>query len=904
MGITEEKYRQLYNKYSSIASTKTPFQISDNILTPTMGEMLEEDLSYEALLQISGENENPIDTAYYLDPPFTTTLGYDKDLDAMLVEAPVALEKWNEKDISWAWNKFDGDTLYYRVSEVNAGTGPINLSSGSFSDFKEYFNINAKAKNSDSSKFGVRFVGMNCPEIPHFEAMAISEDGLNNRLEIKTIGEIKNNSNYHYWKFPTSNKYDFEQTYTQRDDKEKALFLKTVSNGETTYNEVIRHKGADKNFEPAKNNKTLPSSYKQLKDKGYFLPADPELKVEEALLIVAVDESTKGGITDGYKAQKALKEKLEASKYETTMVLDLKTLTQSTEFEKLGFTLYSPFYLQEYAAMLANAMKQSKSDVVLSGYNYNAYGVDIYGRYLSAIYTKDKSDRWINLNKYVISQSKQTVVLPDYTGHPELANKNLTDAFNLWSYDFNRYLWLDSYEELTEKSYQKRMKLHEDLSGLKVCKMRSNTVLIGDTLMLIPPTNIRNITQTTYEKTPLLRSKGQITKGGNHNESILELTLYFAGDHGINGIPHKETLPSGEEVTYYMNGLRSLIAQFKLTPFLPIESEYINDVLNIEAVSLLNIQVTTVPDYPKMLQAVLTLREFNYRMFMPDLPLGIEDDTEAASNALRYYYQRLLLAGETLDKLDYNSPEYNEYLYRGVTSLKPTNLCDSNVSFYIPDIDLLDEALQRKKDKDEAIVDFKAIELSQDTRTYAKKLGDVKKYLEPALENAKIAFEEGLKTRLKDLYVHKQAKSYSTTTYASYLGGRSRLDCRGIENPINEFCKPIHDVIERDFMKTGLFSNVKTVESSIKVKGTSTNEQDGETLIWTTKAKIANINEIPESEKSALREFMSINLDTNKSQILKDDCLEVNVYINADSEGNVLSVSYSSDLLEKILDNL
>ena len=59
--------------------------------------MLEEDLSYEALLQISGDTD-PTKTAYYLDPPFTTTLGYDSDLDAMLVEAPVAKELWNDKN--------------------------------------------------------------------------------------------------------------------------------------------------------------------------------------------------------------------------------------------------------------------------------------------------------------------------------------------------------------------------------------------------------------------------------------------------------------------------------------------------------------------------------------------------------------------------------------------------------------------------------------------------------------------------------------------------------------------------------------------------------------------------------------------------------------------------------------
>lgn len=921
MSTRKQQYEQLYSKYVKMASTKTAFQISDNILTPTMGEMIEEDLSYDSIMQITGESvESTTKAAYYLDPPFTENLGYDKDLDAMLVEAPIKISTYNGKEVMWSWGQYDGDTLYFDVSKVNSGTNPLELSEGTYKNFEEYFKTNAKVALDKDASMGVRFVGMNCAEIPHFGKTIIKDTNLKNRIVKKKIGEIKNNSNYVYWKYPTDNKYDFDQTYTERDDNEEAIFLKTVADGKTLYNELVKNKGVEQNFEPKVGGKISEnfSDKAYLESSGYTLPRENDEKGVIPFLIVSQDDTTKNSIKDGYKAQKAIKERLAKSGNKTTLVLDLKTLAQGTKFEQLGFALYSPYFASEYISTLLKGIMQESSEVRLSGYSYSGYGIDTYGRYLAAAYVKTEDGNWINLNKYVISNTEQTVVNPDYTGHPELANKNLTDAFNLWSYDFNRYLWLDSFEELTEKSYEARIRLHEDLSGLKFCNIRSNSLLIGDTLMLIPPTNIRNITQTNYEKTPLLRSKGQITKGGNHNESILELTLYFAGDHGINGIPYKVELPSGEQTTYYMNGLRSLIAQFKLAPFLPIENEYINDVLNIEAVSLLNLQVTTVPDYPHMLQAVLTLREFNYRMFMPDLPIGIEAQTELSQKTLaetnpifakafqwevfRYYYQRQLLAGETIHKLEYNSQEYNSYLYRGVTALKPTTLCDSNISFYIPDIDWLDKALTMKKDKDDAVVDFNKIELTQNTRNFAKTIGESLDSIFAASSDATEEYNKGLGN---GKWLDKMMLTLKTNygTWKNYLDGHTRLSVKGC-HPILDLYVPIHNAIEKKLLSTGLFTEVRGTETVKDIKDPNTNQNDGKTLTWTINAKLGNISSLSTQELSSLKEFIGINLDTEKSDILKDNSLSIKIHINFDKNGKAINTVYDDDLFNAIAKNL
>ena len=51
--------------------------------------------------------------------------------------------------------------------------------------------------------------------------------------------------------------------------------------------------------------------------------------------------------------------------------------------------------------------------------------------------------------------------------------------------------------------------------------------MIGDTLMLIPPESIRNVTQLSYERIPVMRSKGTMAKDKDNAQQLLEITLYF-----------------------------------------------------------------------------------------------------------------------------------------------------------------------------------------------------------------------------------------------------------------------------------------------------------------------------------------------------------------------------------------
>lgn len=244
--------------------------------------------------------------------------------------------------------------------------------------------------------------------------------------------------------------------------------------------------------------------------------------------------------------------------------------------------------------------------------------------------------------------------------------------------------------------------------------MKDCTVMLGDCLFLIPPQSIRNVNNIDYERVPVIRGKGTMTKNKANREQLLEIDFYFYGSAGINGIPYEATLPNGDNITYYMNGLRALISQFKLCPFLPIENTYINEVLSVETVALVNLALSTVDGFPKLLKATLTLRDFNYTVYMPDLPVsyyGNEENLAAlgqgAANQVfaksiewelfRYYYQRALIHGEELSQYDFNSFDYSDCFYSHKNLFQPNDLIDNYIEFYIPDEDWLKSALQYKK---------------------------------------------------------------------------------------------------------------------------------------------------------------------------------------------------------------
>ena len=178
---------------------------------------------------------------------------------------------------------------------------------------------------------------------------------------------------------------------------------------------------------------------------------------------------------------------------------------------------------------------------------------------------------------------------------------------------------------------------------------------IGDCQFFIPPLFIRVNNATPTKRVPTLRQRESISVNSGYSNRDIEISLWFNDLEQINGLEVANG-PDGE--TYYMDGLRSLISQFKKTPFLPIVNEMLNGIHNIYAVTLLTITANTVPDLPGCIQVKLTMKEFNAQPF-----IGVPTpalDMMYCWPLFRWFYQQPLLEGKNLSKYKYPKISTNE----------------------------------------------------------------------------------------------------------------------------------------------------------------------------------------------------------------------------------------------------
>ena len=719
----------ILKKYKDMANTRDDFNTINpsNFMLPTMGEMVQEDLMSEILAQFEDgdatgdlKNQDILDRAYYTEAPFSLQPGYHPAEAAFILRAR-ALAKLNDP-LTWELNRYDGDTTGYNVSDIDDGNAPFTFNDGNtYSSFKEYYK-----KIKGSSTLTIRHAGINAPEIPHLEIqpVPVKSISLGKTIIEMTFKEMKDlmrqNNTVNYLKYPTNKE---KTEVIPRKDDEKVKLLRTIGeDGKYIYSEILRK--ADDKWIPDKN-----AEY-------------------EYYVIVNKDESEKNTVIAGYKAQATI-QKMLSSAQEIVIMVDANQITAQKQMP-YPMSFNSIYYYNKTINYLLEQWKKSYRDLPSTNYSYSPYGADAYTRSLGAIYikgarTEDGESPWINLNKYIVTAVEGIETNPDYNDSPELKEmKNgMSEAFELWSYDKDNLEWLDSFNKLANKQYQQRIELHKRLSGIDFTQERNCALLIGDTMMLVPPESIRNVTQVNYERLPNMRSKGTMAKQMGQNEHMLEITLYFYGDVGINGIDYTYISPNGTELNYKMNGLRSLLAQFKVAPYLPIENGYINDVLGIEAVTLMNLHTETVKGFPRLLKVVLSLREFNYRTFMPDIPVDdIYGETSEGQlsqlnplfakcfnwELFRYYYQRAIMAGEDLSNLEFASYDYNLQYYTHKNTIGPYHFCPpegmgGRVSFYIPDENWLEQALAIKKEREKnPLSNFAHVELTEAAKSFLKDL--------------------------------------------------------------------------------------------------------------------------------------------------------------------------------------
>ena len=166
---------------------------------------------------------------------------------------------------------------------------------------------------------------------------------------------------------------------------------------------------------------------------------------------------------------------------------------------------------------------------------------------------------------------------------------------------------------------------------------------IGDVRMMIPPEFIYVSSESFSQNIQTLRQENsQKQKTGYHKRTV-QIDLVFDGMDEINGykVPgpvHKD----GDKYSnfYYVDGLRPLLAQFKLTPFLPVRNELLNDAYNIYVVALQSIVISTIEGFQNALTAHITLQEVDMMPYieMPNLMYRHTIDWDL----FRFYTQSIL----------------------------------------------------------------------------------------------------------------------------------------------------------------------------------------------------------------------------------------------------------------------
>jgi hypothetical protein len=300
-------------------------------------------------------------------------------------------------------------------------------------------------------------------------------------------------------------------------------------------------------------------------------------------------------------------------------------------------------------------------------------GHDAYGRRLCIVYAKvpvktpdgkTSGHSWINVNRTLIARGLANLYLLGADGHAFNCHRNHGTAehppIQAWGADNTLSGGIDKIVK----------HIPQVTTGEKVMDDRNEVlgpfdpytqVRIGDCQFVIPPEQISVTYISKSERIPSLRSRGSIRKDTGQGIRRIQMSIYFTGLDQINGRPYlnaerdkdgniikdkngKPKYRPGSQgkdgiKTYYVNGLRSLIAQFKRTPFLPIESYYFNKIHNIDAVTLQGLNVTTVDGFPDTLKATIELQEFEYITYLP-----CEYSFPSVFNwpIFRYYYQTAL----------------------------------------------------------------------------------------------------------------------------------------------------------------------------------------------------------------------------------------------------------------------
>lgn len=357
----------------------------------------------------------------------------------------------------------------------------------------------------------------------------------------------------------------------------------------------------------------------------------------------------------------------EHSAYNSISINDsIKAGQRATEFTKSCISV-------DDKIMIVFSVKKYKGD------RPTEYITDTYNRLLGEIYFKDVTGYYVNLNKTLLLNGhgevtsfpntytettgwtnylpvhtadfrkldEESAVIPDQIVAPGLYGQYYDNSIDLEYMDVERPI-----EELLAPGYTR----------------------IGDVELVIPPLALSVIQQSKGTSVKTIRSLGSIQKTSGYVDKIIQLELFFSSANAVNGYKVEDDYGN----TYYINGLRPLIAQFKKAPFVPIQNEHINFNHFIDAVALKSINARTVDGFPTCVAVTLTLLAFDTAPF-----LCFTDCLDGAINwpLFRWYYQR---------------PMYDPTSIHYISEIPKTGM-RNDISFGLPNEDSLDNLKIRLK---------------------------------------------------------------------------------------------------------------------------------------------------------------------------------------------------------------
>lgn len=211
--------------------------------------------------------------------------------------------------------------------------------------------------------------------------------------------------------------------------------------------------------------------------------------------------------------------------------------------------------------------------------------------------------------------------------------------------DFHIFLdHLDTNKKIREMTIDRPGKFRNDTAPMAIAPYQCR---IGASTFLIPPTNIKvsQVFQTGSLSQGAIRQANTPKTNLGHSETTIEMNLFFPNHESIWGFNGDQAdfnifnwdpnpiirddiaeimgdiqnpnYTNDATIDYYLSSLRGLVTQFKYAPFLPIRNTYLNSTYGITAVSMMGMSITTVPDYPFVLQVNLQMAKFNFNPFMP-----------------------------------------------------------------------------------------------------------------------------------------------------------------------------------------------------------------------------------------------------------------------------------------------